>query len=245
MHTYLAVEAWPGRYASPVNIIVMILILVSLTADVLRTEERLGHWTPGFEALEIIVLVVFTGEYLLRAWSCVERERYSGVTGRLRYLVSFYALIDLVAILPSYFYMLGVDLTWLRAARLFRILKFARFGAFSVAVETLVDVFQNRRYELLVSLVLMVLLIILSATGIYVAEAGAQPDAFGSIPRAMWWAVATLTTVGYGDVAPISAAGKTLAAFVSLLGIALVAIPTGILAASFSEIVQDRKERKG
>ena len=90
----------------------------------------------------------------------------------------------------------------------------------------------------------MVLLIVLAATGIYAAEAGEQPEAFGSIPRAMWWAVATLTTVGYGDVAPISAVGKTLAAFVSLLGIALVAIPTGILAASFSEIVQDRKERK-
>ena len=119
VHTYLAVEAWPGRFASPINIAVMLLILVSLTADILETEEALRHWGPAFAAIELVVLVVFTAEYVLRAWSCVERERYSGAVGRLRYLVSFYALIDLLAILPSYVAVLGIDLTWLRTARLF------------------------------------------------------------------------------------------------------------------------------
>lgn len=104
----------------------------------------------------------------------------------------------------------------------------------------LVEVFRNNRYELFVSIAAMTFLIVLAATGIYFVEADEQPEAFGSIPRAMWWSVATLTTVGYGDVAPVTAWGKTLAAFVSLLGIALVAIPTGILAASFSEVIQKR-----
>jgi voltage-gated potassium channel len=131
-------------------------------------------------------------------------------------------------------------LTWLRSARIFRILKLACLGGFSLAIDTLSAVSRNRRYELLVSIARMTLLIVLAATGIYFVEAAEQPEAFGSMPRAMWWSVATLTTVGYGDVAPVTALSKTLAAVVSLLGIALVAVATGILAASFSEVIQKR-----
>lgn len=243
-HRQLDVRAWPRAGVSPVNAIVIALIILGLTADVIATEQSfVDAWPMTFETVQNTVLAAFTLEYLLRLWSCGEDPKFAGFVGRLRYVVTPFALIDLVAILPGYLAWLGLSMTWLRSLRLLRIVKFARFGAFSLALDTLIDVARNRAYELVVSVALMVALILASAAGIYIVEGDAQPEAFGSIPRSMWWAVATLTTVGYGDVTPESPLGRTLAAFVSLSGIALVAVPTGILAASFSEVVQRRKDR--
>lgn len=244
VHRQLDVEAWSGRSASPANICIMALILVSVIADVLATEpvvrQEIG---TVLDALEWLVLVVFSVEYVLRLWVCTLNPKYACTWGRLRYVLSFYALLDLAAVLPSFFAIYGANFTWLRSARLFRLLKFARFGAFSLAFDTILEVFRSRAYELIVSAGVMIVLILLAATGVYLVESTQQPEAFGSIPRSLWWSVATLTTVGYGDVAPITPLGKTFAAIVSLSGIALVAIPTGILAASFGEVLDRRKAK--
>jgi voltage-gated potassium channel len=240
IYRQLDASAWPGDGASAAIKVILGLILLSPLASILQTEPTLGQWAPVFAVLEWTVLVAFSFEYVLRAWVCTRNPRYAGAAERLRYLISFFALVDLLADLPSYIAAGGLDLTWLRSARIFRILKLACLGGFSLAIDTLSAVSRNRRYELLVSIARMTLLIVLAATGIYFVEAAEQPEAFGSMPRAMWWSVATLTTVGYDDVAPVTALSKTLAAVVSLLGIALVAVATGILAASFSEVIQKR-----
>jgi voltage-gated potassium channel len=134
----------------------------------------------------------------------------------------------------------------LRIFRLLRILRLARLGRFSVAMRHLSQAVIDRREELLLSLMLAVFILVFSAAGMYLLEGDNDPQAFGSIPRAMWWSVCTLTTVGYGDICPHSVAGKILGGLTSIAGIGLIAMPTGILAAAFSAAFQrTRTPRQG
>jgi len=132
----------------------------------------------------------------------------------------------------------------LRLLRLVRLLRLAKLGQFSRAFDDIMEAVARRRYELGISLIIAAVLMLLSASALYVIEGAGQPEAFGSIPRSMWWAVATLTTVGYGDIVPSTALGKAFAAFTALTGIGLIALPAGILAAAFSEVVQNRIDRE-
>jgi len=194
-----------------------------------------------FQTLEVVSVAVFTLEYLGRAWWAVEDPRYRHpVWGRLRYLVTPLALIDLVAILPFYLaQFVGLDLRLLRLLRVLRILKLSRY---SPAVTVLADVMRDERDSLLVTFMVLITILVFASSGIYLFENEAQPEAFGSIPAAMWWAVATLTTVGYGDVTPITPAGKVFAALVTLTGIGMVSLPAGIIASGFTEALRQRRE---
>jgi voltage-gated potassium channel len=192
-------------------------------------------------------VAVFTVEYLARLWSCVEKPLDDDVSprqGRLRWVFSPLGLIDLLAILPFYLFLLlpasAESLLMLRIFRGLRLLRIFKLTRYSPAVGVLWSALRKEMPKLVVTVSLLMMILIVTSWGIYLLERDYQPEAFGSIPQAMWWSVVTLTTVGYGDVVPITLAGKVFAGIVSLLGIAMVALPAAIMASGFSRELQGR-----
>jgi voltage-gated potassium channel len=216
------------------------LIIGSALFVILETEPTLSVGRERFFVLaERILTTIFVIEYLARAWVSTENPRYgTGFRGRLRYLVSAPAVIDLLAILPVILMFAGSEVFLLRLVRFARLLRVARLGRFSSATQHIIEAISSRRHELMVSLIVAGLLLVASSTMLYLIEGDVQPEAFGSIPRAMWWSVSALTTVGYGDVCPHTPLGRVFAALTAIIGIGLIAMPTGILAAAFSDAVQ-------
>lgn len=245
LYRQLAVAAWDGRGISPVNTFVIVLILANLAVQVLSTEKVLvdaaGH---VFEQLDWIMVLIFSFEYLLRVWVAGENPRYAGLTGRVRYVFGFFSLIDLIAIVPAYVTFGTVNSSGLRALRLLRVLRFARFGAFNAAFSTMWAVLKSRAYELTISVAMTFGMLLVASTMMFFAEGKVQPEQFGSIPRALWWAVVTMTTVGYGDTVPLTVSGKILGGIVQLTSIAVVALPTGIFAAGFADVMVKRRAQR-
>jgi voltage-gated potassium channel len=232
--------SWPNR------IIVVMIIAASVTA-IGETEPTIrAAARPLFFGLEVFFVSIFVVEYLARVWTSIEDPRFHhAVWGRLRYMVSFWALVDLVAILPVLLTLVGPDVFLIRLLRLLRILRLARLGRFSTALQNLGEAVALRRFELAMSAGVAVLLLVFSSTLLYLFEGPEQPDTFGSIPRAAWWSVVTLTTVGYGDVYPVTTMGRLFAAVTAVAGIGLIAMPTGILASAFSDVLQRRRRLEG
>jgi voltage-gated potassium channel len=211
------------------------VIALSVLQVVLETEpEFVAKFAQQSRWVEIFFLIFFSVEYLLRLVFCSQDPRYQGLAGRLKYVLSPYALIDLVAILPSLLSLFGADLLLLRAIRLFRLLRITRLVKDNRYLNAFIRSFVKARAPLVASLCVTLFVLFVGAVLIYFAESSAQPEAFGSIPRALWWAMATLTTVGYGDVYPVTVIGKILASFIAILGIGIVAMPAGVIAANFS-----------
>ena len=190
--------------------------------------------------------LIFATEYALRLWSCVEKKDEGGIVRsnfsiRIRYASTPLAIVDLLAFLPSLLQLIfpGLDLRFLRVLRLLRVFKLTRYFA---SFELLLTVLHEERKNLGGIFVIMIVILILAASALYIAERDIQPDKFGSIPQAMWWAIAALTTVGYGDVYPISSLGQILGSLVTVLGIGMVALPSGILASAFSEQMRRKRE---
>ena len=215
----------------------IVLIIANVAAVVLETVEQL-HIDYGayFYTFELISVAIFTVEYVFRLWTIVESpdgNYKSPVTGRIRYALSPLALIDLLAILPFYLaFILGVDLRFMRVFRLLRLLKLTRYSS---AMHSLGSALYAQRKALLAALLLVLTMLVFASSFIYLVENEAQPEAFASIPHAMWWGLATLTTVGYGDIYPITAGGKLFGALIMILGVAMFALPAGILASGFAE----------
>lgn len=233
--------AWPRRGLSPVNLIVFVTIIVTSILAIIETEPTIARGREDlFNALELVVGVFYSVEYIARAWTAAESPRYGpGWRGLLRYIRSPIAIIDLISIATSFLTpAAGLQPYLLRAFRVARILRIAKLGRMSNAMSYLIEAMMARRYELLFSLFVSLTFMVFSASLLYLVEGPAQPDKFGSIPRALWWATAALTTIGYGDVYPITVAGRIFAAMTAVAGIGLVAMPTGIMAAAFSEAVQ-------
>jgi voltage-gated potassium channel len=248
------IEAWqrivyrildPGSRETPVeragNLFLGSLILLNVLAVIVETVEPIRErWAAEFVGFEAFSVAVFTIEYLLRLWTCPLDPRFGGTArGRLRFLLSPMALIDLLAIVPAY--LPGdafLDLRYARVVRVVRMLRALKMARYSRSVQTLSNVFRERRADLVLITVLLLVLLVVSASTIYFAEHAAQPRIFSSIPAAMWWAVVTLTTVGYGDIYPITPVGKFLGAIIALLGIGLFALPAGILASGFADELQ-------
>jgi len=239
--------AKPGDRASRAfDISILTLIALNVAALVLDSVQSI-HQQLGafFDVFEVISVAVFSAEYLLRVWSCTASPRYaSPLWGRVRFALTPLALVDLSAVLPFYLPFLGVDLRFMRAVRLTRLFRVMKVARYSQAVRTIGRVFAARKEELGVTVFVMLLLLLMASCLMYFAESDSQPDKFSSIPATMWWAVATLTTVGYGDVCPITPLGKVIAGVVSVLGIGMFALPTGILGAGFLEEVRSRKQKK-
>ncbi|MFN3261927.1 MAG: ion transporter [Pikeienuella sp.] len=225
-----------------VDVFLICLILVNVLAVVVETVPSIYRdHEASFAAFEAVSIAIFTAEYALRLWSSVEAPGAEGPPwrARLRWMRTPGALIDLLVIAPFYLlFFLGADLRALRVVRLLRIFKLSRY---SPAFTMIVHVLHREAGAFLVSFAILFVLLVLTATGAYLVEREAQPDAFGSIPAAMWWAIATLTTVGYGDVTPVTAAGKVFGGFVTAIGIGIAALPAGILAGGITAEMAARR----
>lgn len=231
------------RASRAVDAVLLSLIALNVVAVVLETvsavEARFGGALRSFEAVSV---VVFTLELAARVWSCVEDPRYAGaVRGRLRYLRSPMAVVDAAAVAPFYLAFLGVDLRVARVLRLLRFFRLAKLGRYVETLRLFAAVMRTKHEELVITTCLMALLVLLGASLVYFAENAVQPEVFSSIPAAMWWAIATLTTVGYGDVVPVTGAGRLLGALTAVLGLGLFALPTAIIGSGFMEALQQRK----
>ncbi len=239
--TYQRLEIGAGRTGRLLNAALMLLIALNVAGVILESvpapQRTYGLW---FRLFEIVSVAVFSVEYLARVWACTESERFaSGWQGRLRYMLTPMALVDLFAILPFYLgVFINVDTRFLRALRLMRVFKLARH---STAMDLLLTVIRNEAAIVASSLFIMLIIIIMAASGIYLIEREAQPDAFQSIPQAMWWAAVTLTTVGYGDVIPLTVLGKVFGLVITVAGVGMVALPAGILASGFSQELLKRR----
>jgi len=235
--------AWPSKGLSPINRVLVGVILVAVAFAVLETEPTIVARRYVFlTIIETVFTAIFLVEYVIRVLIAPENPRYAGRFGRLRYMASLSALIDLIALLPTLLAFIGTEAFVVRLFRIIRIMRLARLGRFSRAIHAIVDAVKSRRFELLMSLTIAGILLLVSSTLLYLIEGGIQPDKFGSIPRAMWWSIATLTTVGYGDVFPVTPLGRILAGFTAVTGIGLIAMPTGILAAAFSDAIQAQRK---
>jgi voltage-gated potassium channel len=231
---------------STVNKVLTGAILISVVLAVLETEPAISSAFPTlFELTEVGFTTLFLVEYLARIWIAPEYSRYADpVLGRLRWMITPTALIDLVALAPALVLFGAGPVYVLRLFRLARIMRIAKLGRMSAAITVLTDAIMARRFELLVSLAVAVMALILSSTAMYLVEGAVQPEAFGSIPRAMWWSIVTLTTIGYGDVVPVTALGRIVAGITAICGIGLIAAPTGVLAAAMSDAVKHRRSKK-
>ena len=222
-----------------------ILSLISLNVFMLvfETVQSVYDLCPlCFNYFEIFSIIVFSVEYLLRIWCCVENPKFSGpLKGRIKYAFSFMGLVDLLAILPFYLPFTGADYRILRAVRLFRIIRIFKLARYSIALGSLQHVLVKRKEELISVLLVLFLLLLVASSMMYFAEKDVQPEAFSSIPGTMWWGIVTLTTVGYGDVYPVTVFGKMLSAVIAILGIGMFALPAGIIGASFLEELEERK----
>jgi voltage-gated potassium channel len=237
--------AWPRRGLSPTNWLLAILIVVAVADAVIETEPSISRGHENFfNDFELFVAGIFSVEYLARLWTEVENPRFARYRfPRLRYAVTPIAIIDLCAILPAFLAFGGGSSLVLRFFRVFRMIRLAKLGRTSKAWLMIRQAFYERRYEFGLVLGLVVIAILVAGSLMYWAEADAQPDKFGSIPRAMWWAVITLTTIGYGDTYPVTLAGRVIGGFIAVVGVMLIALPTGLFAASFTEGIQRHRDR--
>lgn len=213
----------------------------NVIAVILETVEDLSsHYALFFKSFEVFSVFIFTIEYLFRLWACTADDRFKGaMTGRARFAVTPLALVDLMAILPFYLPLLiPLDLRFIRALRLFRLLRILKMGRYSRSAKTLGNVLKEKKEELIMTVVGVLILLVIASSLMYFVENAAQPRAFSSIPAAMWWGVSTLTTVGYGDIYPITPIGKFFGAIIAIFGIGMFAIPAGILASGYAEEIQ-------
>ncbi len=228
-------------FSRAVNVGLALLVSLNALAVILETVPSIDdRWHGAFRWFEEVSVAIFLVEYLLRLWSCTVQPEYAGdVAGRLRFAARPMSIVDAVAIVPALFETgLFLDLRYVRVMRLVRLLRVFKFARYTETVRTFARVVSEKRMDLvLIGLFLGLLLVIASAT-MYFAEYDEQPDVFSSIPAAMWWAMQTLTTVGYGDIVPKTPLGKLLGTLIALVGIGFFALPAGILAAGFAEEIE-------
>ncbi|MFI5202376.1 MAG: ion transporter [Candidatus Kapaibacterium sp.] len=248
MHDALHAET-PGHYWGLqhwVHITIASVIILSMISVILETEPALEqNFRVYFYAFEVFTVIIFSIEYILRAWSIVEEPGFNHpITGRLKYLVTPLALVDLIAVLPFFIpAIIPIDLRFVRVLRLIRLVRVMKLGHYSRSLTHISKVIRSKKSELAASLFILAILLLFASTIMYYVEHEAQPVAFRSIPAAFWWGIETLTTVGYGDVAPITVLGKVCAAIIAVLGIGLFGLPTAIIATGFLQEVQHKGER--
>ena len=218
-----------------IELFIQILIIISI---INFTVQTLPNINPTYQkvsnSIEVVSVFFFSLEYFLRLLSSKKP---------FKFIFSFFGIVDLLAILPFYL-TLGTDLKSLRAVRLFRLLRLLKFLRYGDTLKNLKQSFDNVKKELTLFSAATLLLIYFSSVGIYFFENEAQPDAFSSVFNAMWWSVATLTTVGYGDIYPITTGGKIFSTFIVFIGLGLVAVPTGLIASSLTQALNKKSSDK-
>ncbi|HEU5164669.1 MAG TPA: ion transporter [Chitinophagaceae bacterium] len=251
VHILLHPELGESKADKFVNIFIITLIILNVIAVMVETIDPVhDRYKIYFNWFDRISVYIFTIEYVLRVWSCTHDPRYRGsIKGRIKYMLSPGAIIDLLAFLPFYIHLItgpgSLDLRTLRILRLMRLFRLFRLTAYTRSAQMIFNVFKSRINELVLSFIMVVFLIIIASCLLYFAEHNLRPDLFSSIPATMWWAVVTLTTTGYGDMYPITTIGKILAGIIMLTGVALFALPAGIITVGFLEEFRSIKKYKG
>ena len=223
------IEKSDTRAGKIFDLTVQSLIAISLISFSFETLPNLSKTSSQvLNIIEVVTVILFSIEYICRIWVA---------DNKLKFIFSFYGIVDLLAILPFYIAS-GIDLRSIRIVRLFRLFRIFKAFRYNQAILRLKQAVLDVKEELVLFLVVAGLLLYVSAVGIYYCEHQAQPEQFKSIFHSLWWSVVTLTTIGYGDMYPITVAGKIFASIVSLIGIGVIAVPTGLLASSLSRIAK-------
>ena len=234
-----------GNLASKIfDLFIMVLIFITIASIFLVTFDFPPQVEQELDRIEKWAVIAFTAEYLLRIWTAdLLYPELGPWRARVKYIFSGMAIIDLASILPYYLPMLiPINLVGIRAVRLVRVLRIFKLNRYSEALSSICEVFKKKMHEILAALFFVMLLLIIASLLIYYAEHDAQPDKFPNAFSGLWWAVATLTTVGYGDIYPITAMGRFLGAAIAIMGIGMVAVPTGILSAGFVEVLEKKNQ---
>lgn len=227
-----------------VNISLSILIFLNTVAIILNTVPSIGNqFRRFFLDFELFSVAVFSIEYIMRVWSCVENHEYRHpFWGRLKFIFSPWGIIDFLAIFPFYFSFFTTDLGFVKILRLLRIFRLFRVSRYFHALRVIQNVLRDKKEELLLSVSFIIFLLLISSSLAFYIEQEAQPEAFSSIPASLWWGVNAMTTVGYGDMHPITPLGKVLGGLMAILGVSIFALPTGILASGFAEQIRGKRQ---
>src|SRR5215831_1875369 len=231
-----------GRTGVIVGRLIILLIVVNLVAMTLESVPALAaHYAPLFTTIELLSLIIFTVEYGLRVWVAPEHDQHRHLNARQarwRFISSPLGVIDLLAVLPFWFaWAMPADL---RVLLIFRIIRFLKLARYSPAIRSLLDALYRERRALTGCFVILLGATLFVASIMHVIERDVQPDKFGTIPDAMWWAIVTLGTIGYGDVVPLTALGRVVASFTIFLGLIMIALPIGIISTAFADEIHRR-----
>lgn len=232
-----------NRASRTFSIVMIALIFLSVTVAALGTVQRFAVAAGGLLAIiELVTVVIFTVEYVARLTLCTHGPaKGNPIVGRVRFALRPLMIVDFLAIAPFYLPFFGIGGTYLRVLRLARLMRVLKASRYMKSMQMLGRVVQKKAPELLTTLAVLIVLMIVASFVVYDAEHAAQPEKFTSVPATMWWAMATLTTVGYGDMTPITTLGRFLASAVAILGIGMVALPAGILAEGLLGEFRSRK----
>lgn len=227
------------------DITIIVLIIINVATIIISTFDISEAMHLAFGYIEIVSVIIFTIEYVVRIWTAdFFYPELKPTKARTKYIFSAMALIDLLAILPFYIpFIIPIDLRILRTLRIIRLFRLFKVNRYTNALNAVGDVLKKKANQLISSLLVICLLMIITSVLMYNVENPVQPDVFVNAFSGLWWSVATFTTVGYGDIYPITVVGKIISSIIAFLGIALVAVPTGIISAGFVEkISEDKKD---
>ncbi|HMP98806.1 MAG TPA: ion transporter [Cyclobacteriaceae bacterium] len=240
----------PGDDGNPgeqfVEYAIIILIVLNVVMVILESYPNIdAKYHAYFDHFELFSVTVFSLEYVLRIWSIVERKKYEhAVNGRLRYIRSGEAIVDLLAILPFYLTLLPFDLRFLRGLRLFRLFRVFKLARYVEALSIINKVIFEKKEQLLLSVSFIIIVLIVASSIVYYIEYPYQPEQFSSIPKTMWWGIATLTTVGYGDLTPITGVGRLLGGLMAIMGLGMFALPAGIISSGLTEYLNQKNKNE-
>ena len=235
-----------GRLESIFEFFLVTIIILNIIAILLDSVGEIHEdYATLFLKFEIFTIFFFTAEYIARIYSIVENPKYSDpVKGRLKYIVQPIAIIDLLAFLPFYFVFMPMDLRFLRVFRLMALFRLFKIARYLHALKIFKKVLTDRKEQLVLSFLFILFILVIISFIMFYAEHDAQPDLFSSIPATMWWGISTITTVGYGDMVPITPLGKFLGGIFAIAGVGLLALPAGILSSGFYEMLHKNETRK-
>jgi voltage-gated potassium channel len=246
LYTILDPSEKGGALERVFEVFLILIILLNILAITFESIDEINNeYASFFRGFEIFSIVFFTVEYAGRIYSIVEKPKYSNrANGRLRFAVTPIALIDLFSILPFYLTFLPIDLRFLRIFRLMALFRMFKIARYLYAMNIFRRVLIERKEQLVLSFLFILFVLVIISFIMFYVEHDVQPDKFSSIPATMWWGIATLTTVGYGDLVPITIMGKFLGGIFAIAGVGLLALPAGILSSGFFEMLHEARDKK-
>jgi voltage-gated potassium channel len=235
-------EPQEAKFGWMVQLFIFLTIIINISAFSLDTVKSL-HTAYGdiLSNIEMVTVGIFTVELLTRYLVIGANNNYTGLKGRLKYTFTFYTLVDIIAILPFLLSIFGINTYFIRILRLLRVFKLFRVAKVTIFDEAIHRVLVEEREHLLIIFGFIGIILILLTVMVYYAESTIQPEVFSSIPQTLWWAVVTLSTVGYGDMYPLSVFGRIATSFITMLGIAFYAIPGSLFTAALIREINKEK----